>query len=419
MSLGSRPNPYRQVAFASLAGLSLLAAAASATGGTAVISGRVFNDVDGNGVFDGADGALASVATVTLYQVSGESIAQVGAAKTTTLDYSFTGLDTGSYFVTFTPPAGLSISPKDRGNDDALDSDADPTTGNTGLIEVKDGETAADLDAGMAVLYGVGDFVFRDANADGIQDDGEAGVANVLVNIYIAGTNNVIDSSDVRLAGAVTDSTGHYTLKVPAGNYWIEVFPPSGSSLSPANATGDDARDSDADAQTHRTDVFSVSAADSSRDFGLINDRDGDLTPDADDECPDDAAKTAPGDCGCGAADVDTDQDGFADCMDNCPDDYDPFQADTDGDGVGDVCESSDANTNTNGNANTNATPQIDLPRDDPRLTNENANDNTSGTIDDVEDLLELCGLCGPLGMVTYGLGVASYGSVLIWRRRR
>ncbi|MBI5556818.1 MAG: hypothetical protein HY885_04210 [Deltaproteobacteria bacterium] len=39
------------------------------------------------------------------------------------------------------------------------------------------------------------------------------------------------------------------------------------------------------------------------------------------DLCPDDAGKTAPGLCGCGVADVDSDQDGAADCLDLCPDD--------------------------------------------------------------------------------------------------
>ncbi|RMF78009.1 MAG: hypothetical protein D6744_10585 [Planctomycetota bacterium] len=44
-------------------------------------------------------------------------------------------------------------------------------------------------------------------------------------------------------------------------------------------------------------------------------DRDGDGTPDADDGCPDDPQKTAPGDCGCGVADVDADENGVSDCL--------------------------------------------------------------------------------------------------------
>ncbi|QTA83814.1 NHL repeat-containing protein [Desulfonema limicola] len=42
------------------------------------------------------------------------------------------------------------------------------------------------------------------------------------------------------------------------------------------------------------------------------------------DTCPDDLNKTEPGVCGCGEADIDTDNDGVPDCKDNCP--KDPFK---------------------------------------------------------------------------------------------
>ena len=48
-------------------------------------------------------------------------------------------------------------------------------------------------------------------------------------------------------------------------------------------------------------------------------DGDGDGTPDCVDGCPLDPAKTAPGGCGCGVADVDSDGDGALDCVDACP----------------------------------------------------------------------------------------------------
>ena len=67
-------------------------------------------------------------------------------------------------------------------------------------------------------------------------------------------------------------------------------------------------------------------------------DGDGDGTPNDCDGCPNDASKTAPGQCGCGAPDTDTDGDGVADCVDNCPTVANPDQADSDGDGVGDAC---------------------------------------------------------------------------------
>ncbi len=84
------------------------------------------------------------------------------------------------------------------------------------------------------------------------------------------------------------------------------------------------------------------------------SDDDGDGTIDACDGCPADAAKTAPGQCGCGAPDTDTDGDGTADCNDEDDDndgvadgqDAFPLDAgesvDSDGDGVGDNADTDD-----------------------------------------------------------------------------
>ena len=59
------------------------------------------------------------------------------------------------------------------------------------------------------------------------------------------------------------------------------------------------------------------------------------------DGCDDDPDKTEPGLCGCGMPDTQEDDDGFL-CDDNCPDVYNPDQADSDGDGTGDACERPD-----------------------------------------------------------------------------
>jgi hypothetical protein len=44
-------------------------------------------------------------------------------------------------------------------------------------------------------------------------------------------------------------------------------------------------------------------------------DTDGDLTPDCNDLCASDPLKVAPGLCGCGVPDTDSDQDGTPDCL--------------------------------------------------------------------------------------------------------
>ncbi|MBI4365449.1 MAG: Ig-like domain-containing protein [Deltaproteobacteria bacterium] len=48
-------------------------------------------------------------------------------------------------------------------------------------------------------------------------------------------------------------------------------------------------------------------------------DTDKDGTPDCQDQCPSDAKKIVPGGCGCGKPDTDTDKDGMPDCFDQCP----------------------------------------------------------------------------------------------------
>jgi hypothetical protein len=68
-------------------------------------------------------------------------------------------------------------------------------------------------------------------------------------------------------------------------------------------------------------------------------DSDNDGFGDACDGCPNDPNKTEPGICGCGTADVDQDTDGVIDCVDNCPGVFNPSQDDSDGDGIGDVCD--------------------------------------------------------------------------------
>jgi len=68
-------------------------------------------------------------------------------------------------------------------------------------------------------------------------------------------------------------------------------------------------------------------------------DSDHDFVMDCLDGCPFDVTKIAPGACGCGNPELDTDGDGVPNCIDNCVNTANSDQADGDGDGIGDACD--------------------------------------------------------------------------------
>ncbi len=65
-----------------------------------------------------------------------------------------------------------------------------------------------------------------------------------------------------------------------------------------------------------------------------------DLDASLDDGCPLDSTKTTPGQCGCGATDLDRDEDGSADCLESCPLDPDKLEPGRCGCGEADPADS-------------------------------------------------------------------------------
>ena len=148
--------------------------------------------------------------------------------------YSFTGLAPDEYVVEFINPPGYQSSPQDSGAaTEATDSDADTTTVRTGTLTLTAGQTNNDIDAGFFVPGAIGDRVWIDENADGIQDAGEPGVPTATVNLY--------DSSGTTLlATTTTDAEGRYLFTgLPAASYVVRVNTSSLPSGLAANQTFD------------------------------------------------------------------------------------------------------------------------------------------------------------------------------------
>ena len=111
------------------------------------ISGFVWNDANGNGIQNVGESGI-SFASVTLYTAAGAWV----ASATTNFSgfYSFGGLATGDYYVSFSTPTGFGTVAQGMGGNPAADSDYNPATGQSSIISIN-GNTV-DIDAGFAPL---------------------------------------------------------------------------------------------------------------------------------------------------------------------------------------------------------------------------------------------------------------------------
>ncbi|MEC0228838.1 SdrD B-like domain-containing protein [Paenibacillus alba] len=216
----------------------------------------VFLDANKNGIQDAGDSPFGGV-VVNLYLASDPTT----IIKTTTTDvaglYKFTDLDPGSYVVEFKKPPGYDFTLKAQGGNNLADSDADPTTGRTEPITLLSGDNNLSVDAGLFLLTNgsIGDIVWHDLNANGVQDAGELGIPGVAVELYDASTN-------AKLSSTTTDGGGHYLFtNLPLNaSYKVKFLKPSGFKDSPANAGSDDTKDSDRDPVTEFSHEISILA---------------------------------------------------------------------------------------------------------------------------------------------------------------
>ncbi|HFD39354.1 MAG TPA: DUF11 domain-containing protein, partial [Anaerolineae bacterium] len=121
------------------------------------------------------------------------------------------------------------------------------------------------------IYAALGDYVWEDMDADGIQNDGNTGINGVTVNLYrdVDGDGVPEPSGDdgapistTLTANDAWGNPGYYTFtRLIPGNYFVEFVPPPGYDISPQDQGGDDALDSDADPLTgvaHVTNLVSA-----------------------------------------------------------------------------------------------------------------------------------------------------------------
>jgi len=234
----------------------------------ATIGSHVWYDENRNGLQDKNEFGVPAV-KVTLYDESNNLV------STTTSDknglYQFRDLLPARYHVGFSElPVGYEITVQNVQNDtkDSEDSDADVLTGETVVTILSEGENDVTWDMGIynSQRASIGDVVWYDDNKDGIQGTNEFGVDAVKVTLH-RGDDSVVEST-------ITDAKGNYKFgNLLPGEYYV-VFSdlPVGYRATQAN-NGSDAKDSDADVGTLRTETTTLEAGenDLSWDMGIHN----------------------------------------------------------------------------------------------------------------------------------------------------
>ncbi|MBK8701075.1 MAG: T9SS type A sorting domain-containing protein [Saprospiraceae bacterium] len=214
----------------------------------------VWHDINANGVQDGGEPGISGV-TVTLTNVLGNPVSNANGNPVlptiTASDgsYHFTNLAAGQYKVVFGKPLGYVSSPQDQGSD-FTDSDVNPTTGESHIIDLQSAENDNSIDAGYYQLASIGDFVWEDLNGNGIQDAGEPAIQGAIVSITGVlnfGTPAVLVPPSLVL----TNALGFYQFNdlVP-GTYTVVVGKPAGYEFTPNDRGGDDTEDSDSNPAT-------------------------------------------------------------------------------------------------------------------------------------------------------------------------
>ncbi len=212
---------------------------------TASLGQSIWVDANRDGIRDPGELPISGI-VVNLCDSSGAT-ATTGADG----DFLFEGLDPGEYRLcldlTSLPP-GYTVTAQDAGDND-VDSDVDPVTGMTDVVTLGAGEALLNLFIGLLPPASLGDKVWFDTDADGIQDPDEDPVPGVTVNLC--------DDAMTPLATTVTDANGMYIFEGLAPGEYMVCFDlstiPVGATPTTADAGGDDAADSDADTRTGKT----------------------------------------------------------------------------------------------------------------------------------------------------------------------
>jgi len=241
----------------------------------------VWIDINNDGIKNSDENGVGFVDLALWMDTNNDDSPDMNTGMTAFTDengnYLFENLVPGDYIVQVIPSSlaaggvldgyesstgnGVPTDPDDNVNDDDDGLDAGLGLGVLSkTIELRsadepdtDGDT--DVNTNLTVDFGffndasIGDYVWNDVDADGIQDPEDLGINGVTVNLYDA-NNPGMPMATTLTAENPNNATlqGYYLFDgLPAGDYFVEFVTPLGNIVTEPNVVGPESSDSDLD----------------------------------------------------------------------------------------------------------------------------------------------------------------------------
>ncbi|MEA5014082.1 MAG: SdrD B-like domain-containing protein [Candidatus Limiplasma sp.] len=183
----------------------------------AVIKGTVFQDDDYDGLMKGK-GKKHSGIKVELRDEAGALVS--GTFTNANGNYTLDGVMPGRYTIAFLRKDGHAFSrlrPDQEGGNWVKGLEGE--FGLTQVIEVSMGQSIEDVNAGMLRSSTLAGVFFDDLNDNGIQDEGEAGMEDVIVRLYSP-------DAEIDLTAPVQAEGGYFFDGVMPGKYTLQYLLP-------------------------------------------------------------------------------------------------------------------------------------------------------------------------------------------------
>jgi len=177
----------------------------------ALISGTVYNDINGNGSKNSGEPALSGWRVFLDADNDGVFDAGEQSVLTSTSGgYTFNNLAAGKYTVRLVRPSGWRLT--------------QPSSGSYSLT-LSNGATATGKNLGVTQKVLVSGAAFNDANGNGKRDSGETALSGRRVFVD-ADKDGVLDSGE---KSVLSDSAGNWSFTdLAAGTYVVRIVPISG-----------------------------------------------------------------------------------------------------------------------------------------------------------------------------------------------